>query len=469
MSMNEDLRSTNEELESSKEELHSLNEELNTVNAQLRENVEELKRRTDDINNLLVGTHIATLFLDTKMQIRWFSPDVQDLFNIRASDIGRPIADLVQKFADDDFDADCERVLRSLTPAEKQVRANGERWFMLRMLPYRTIDERIDGIIVTFADVTAIQAARRYAEEIVDTVPVPLLVLNRELSVVSANPAFYETFKVAREETINRLIYDLGDGQWNIPKLRALLATVMAGSTRFENYEVEHDFQDIGPKAMLLSGARIDHMQMILLGIEDITERKATEAHQAILMRELSHRVKNVLGVVQGLASQTLARSTSLEDFHKTFDGRLSALSRGHSQLLEGEWKATELGHLIRNATEAFDPARVTAEGPYLTIPPQKALALNLVLHELETNALKYGALSTPGGRIDLRWSLEDGEGKKVRLVWQELGGPPVAPPASGGFGVTLVGQLLRYEMDGNAHFSFEPDGLRCEIVFTTN
>ncbi|MPY69820.1 MAG: PAS domain-containing protein [Alphaproteobacteria bacterium] len=472
MSMNEELRSTNEEMETSKEELHSLNEELNTVNIELRENVDELKRRTDDINNLLVGTNIATLFLDTKMQIRWFSPAVQDLFNIRASDVGRPIADLVQKFADNEFNADCERVLRSLTPAEKQVRSSDERWFVRQILPYRTRDDRIDGVIVTFADVTAIQAARRYAEEIVETVPVPLLVLDWELRVVSANPAFYETFRVAREKTATRLIYDLGNGQWNIPKLRGLLTEVLAGNDSFRDYEVEHDFEGIGAKAMLLSGTRIDHMQLILLAIEDITGRKQSEAHQTLLMSELSHRVKNVLGVVQGLASQTLARSKSLEEFRSTFEGRLAALSRGHALLLEGEWKETDLGHLIQGATEAFESVRVQSEGSSVKISPAKTLALNLVLHELETNAIKYGALSTDTGHIDLRWSLEDGEGtaegtKKVRLVWQELDGPPVKRPESSGFGVSLIQQLLRYEMDGSAHLSFEPNGLRCEMVFT--
>src|SRR5690606_31573183 len=100
----------------------------------------------------------------------------------------------------------------------------------------------------------------------------------------------------------NHLIYDLGNGQWNIPKLRELLAGVLTGSPKFEEYEVEHDFETIGPRSMMLSGARIDHMQLILLAIEDITERRQSEAHQTLLMSELSHRVKNVIGVVQGIA-----------------------------------------------------------------------------------------------------------------------------------------------------------------------
>jgi two-component system CheB/CheR fusion protein len=217
---------------------------------------------------------------------------------------------------------------------------------------------------------------------------------------------------------------------------------------------------------MLLRGCRIDHMQLILLAIEDITEAKRSEAHRTMLMAELSHRVKNVLGVVQGLASQSLIRSKSLKEFGTVFEGRLGALARGHAQLLEGEWKPADLADVVQSVIEAFGPERVDAEGPRVEIPPRKALALNLILHELETNAVKYGAFSAPDGRIDLDWTLEDED--RIQLVWQERHGPPVVPPEQEGFGSTLIRQLLQYEMDGSARLSFEPDGLRCELVFST-
>ena len=227
MSMNEELRAANEELETSKEELQSLNEELNTVNNQLRAKVDELHERTNDLDNLLSSTDVATLFLGRNLQIRWFSSGIADLFNARPFDIGRRISDLAQKVTDEDFAKDCERVLRTLTPAEKQICSSDDRWFVRRIQPYRTRDDRIDGLVVMFFDVTDIQTARHYAESIVETVSTPLLVLDPELRVVSTNPAFYSTFQVSAEQTLQRLVYDLGNGQWNIPALRELLGAVL--------------------------------------------------------------------------------------------------------------------------------------------------------------------------------------------------------------------------------------------------
>lgn len=464
VSMNEELRAANEELETSKEELQSLNEELNTVNSQLRAKLDELNERTNDLDNLLTSTDMATLFLDPDLCIRWFSPKIEELFHVRATDTGRQISDFAQKFTDEVFTADCEQVLRTLTPAEKEVSSDG-RWFIRRIVPYRTRDHRIDGVVVTFSDITAVQAGRHYAERIVETVPSPLLVLDPELRVVSANPAFYERFRVRPEETEQRLIYDLGNGQWNIPALRRLLTDVLPHDDGFRDQEVEHDFEHIGRKVMLVSGRRLDHVQLILLAIEDITERKRNESQQAMLMAELNHRVKNALSVVQGLASQTMARSGSLDEFWAAFAGRLAAFARAHGRLLEREWTSTDLKRLVQDATDAFDPTRMSVEGPHAEVSSKKALALSLMLHELETNATKYGALAHDEGRVEIRWSVENGDA--VRLIWQESGGPRVAPPKRDGFGTRLITQMAAHELGGDADLRFEPEGLRCELTFS--
>jgi two-component system CheB/CheR fusion protein len=464
MSMNEELRAANEELETSKEELQSLNEELNTVNSQLRAKVDELHERTNDLDNLLSSTDVATLFLGRELQIRWFSPGIAGLFNVRPSDVGRGISDLAQKVTNEGFAQDCALVLRTLTAAEKQVRSKDGRWFVRRILPYRTRDDRIDGLVVTFSDVTAIQAAREYAESVVESAPAPLLVLDSDLRVVSANPAFYSVFDVSAGQTVQRLIYDLGNGQWNIPALRELLTGVLTRNEDFSNREVEHEFEKIGKKTMLLNGRRVHQAQLILLVIEDITERKRGEAHLIMLMQELSHRVKNALAVVQGLAMQTLAGSASLEEFKIAFQGRLSALARGHSLLLKREWTSASLMQIVRDVTQAIDAARVSAEGPNVELAPRKALSINLALHELVTNATKYGALTRDGGRIAVRWEIKDGDA--VRLIWQESGGPRVTAPEHRGFGTNLILQIAEYELDGACDLRFEPEGLQCVLTF---
>ena len=464
MSMIEELRAANEELKTSKEELQSLNEELNAVNNQLRAKVDDLHERTNDLDNLLSSTDVATLFLGRDLQIRWFSSGIVDLFNARPFDIGRRISDLARRVTDEDFETDCERVLRSLTPAKKPVRSIDARWFVRRIQPYRTRDDRIDGLVVTFFDITAIEAARHYAESIVETVPAPLLVLDPELRVVSANPAFYRTFEVSAEQTLQRLVYDLGNGQWNIPALRELLTAVLGRGESFLNQEVEHTFETIGKKTMLLSGRRFDEAKLTLLAIEDITERKRNEAHQNLLMQELSHRVKNALAVAQAMASQTLRNSASLEEFGIVFQGRLAALAQGHSLLLKRDWTSVSLAQLVRDVTHATDPAWVIVDGPDVELQPRKALSTYLALHELVTNAAKYGALSQNSGKVTVQWDLS--EKATVRLIWQESGGPPVKRPEREGFGTSLIRQITQHELDGDCDFRYERQGLRCVLAF---
>ncbi|MDB5715418.1 MAG: hypothetical protein JWO15_2815 [Sphingomonadales bacterium] len=160
-SMNEELQSTNEELETSKEELQSFNEELNTVNSQLQHKIGELESATNDLNNLLIGSETATLFLDEKMCIKWSSPATRELFDLVSSDAGRPIAHFAQKFADNNLLRDAELVMKNLATIEAEVPTDAGRWYLRRMLPYRTQDNRIAGVVVTFIDITA----RRQEEE----------------------------------------------------------------------------------------------------------------------------------------------------------------------------------------------------------------------------------------------------------------------------------------------------------------
>jgi two-component system CheB/CheR fusion protein len=160
MSINEELQSTNEEIETSKEELQSLNEELTTVNVQLHAKMDELERTTNDLASLLSSTDIAVLFLDTRYRIRRFTPAVRDLIDLIPSDIGRPLNDLARKFVDADLLADAQLVLGRLVPIEKEITSKAGRWYVRRVLPYRTADNRIDGIVITFVDVTELHRAQ---------------------------------------------------------------------------------------------------------------------------------------------------------------------------------------------------------------------------------------------------------------------------------------------------------------------
>jgi two-component system CheB/CheR fusion protein len=281
-SSNEELQSTNEELETSREELQSLNEELSTVNSELQDKIQELSQANNDMNNLLASIDIATVFLDNDLRIKRFTPVAADLINLIQSDIGRPISNISTNLVYDDLVADIKEVLRTLSPKEKEIQDNKEAWYLTRILPYRTVENVIEGVVLTFVDITEVtrlkiaeKCARAYAEAIVDTVREPLVVLDAEIHVVTANHSFYKTFQVTKEDTEGRLIYDLGGKQWDIPGLRELMEKIIPENASFDNFEVQLDLPHIGRRKMLLNARKItrpvDEAQMILLAIEDVT------------------------------------------------------------------------------------------------------------------------------------------------------------------------------------------------------
>ena len=282
-STNEELQSTNEELETSKEELQSVNEELVTVNAELQNKIEQLAGMQNDMKNLLDNINIGTVFLNDTLNIKRFTREAVQVYRLVASDVGRPLGDIKSNIKDDDLLADAQAVLDSLVPREREVSTASGAWYLARIQPYRTLDNVIDGVVLTFTDISkrvqaeaAMKDARELSESIVDTVREPLIVLDDTAKVVSASRAFYENFKVAPQDTVGRPLFELGNRQWDIPKLRELLETELSNKQIIEGFEVEHDFPVIGKRKMLLNARRInsktDGKQLILLAIEEVTK-----------------------------------------------------------------------------------------------------------------------------------------------------------------------------------------------------
>lgn len=204
--------------------------------------------------------------------------------------------------------------------------------------------------------------------------------------------------------------------------------------------------------------------------VQDITERKAAERRQKLLIAELNHRVKNTLATVQSLASQTVRGAKSPQEFRERFEGRLIALSRAHDQLTKHHWERADLRQLLSGSLAPYagvEMQRVVLRGEDVMLRPRAALTLAMAVHELTTNAAKYGALSQPGGNIEIRWHVMPDEcGRQVlRIEWTERGGPPVSEPQQRGFGTKLIEASIAAELDGRARLSFAPEGLCCEIV----
>ena len=195
----------------------------------------------------------------------------------------------------------------------------------------------------------------------------------------------------------------------------------------------------------------------------DISERQRAEEHQRLLINELNHRVKNTLAIVQGLAQQSFKGHQVPPHVQRAFDGRLAALSAAHNILTERNWEDASLGQIVENtiAPHRVRPERIVGEGPDITIPPKTAVSLALALHELATNASKYGALSAATGRVEIRWRAEGG---RLRLVWRESGGPLVEMPATRGFGTRMIERGLAADLGGAVKIDFRPEGVVCTV-----
>lgn len=262
-STNEELQSANEELETSKEEMQSLNEELVSVNAELQEKFAELTGANDDMQNFLDSTRIATVFLDRQLSIKRFTAAASSIINLIPSDIGRPFHHIASELEEDNLYADAAQVLDSLVAKERQVRSTDGRWYLCRTIPYRTQDNKIDGVVLTLTDMTELKlaesaaAAKNLAEGIVDTVREPLVALDGELSVIAANGSFYRLFQAEIDTTIAQSFFELGNRQWDIPALRELLEKVLPQNSQVNDFVVEHDFPKIGRKKMIVNARRI--------------------------------------------------------------------------------------------------------------------------------------------------------------------------------------------------------------------
>ncbi len=352
VSVNEELQSINEELETSKEELQSVNEELRATNTELTTKIDELDRATTDMRNLLASTEIATIFLDRHLLIRSFTPAVTGIFDLVATDRGRSITSFSSHLDMVDLSRDAQQVVSSRAPVERRVTANGSiAHYLMRILPYTTTEDEIDGVVVTFFDISKV---------------------------------------------------------------------------------VEGEFL-------------------------------------ASLVDELNHRVRNMLMVVSAVASHTLRRAVSLDDFAKTFNGRIRALAAAHQLVSRSGWREVSLLDLLEKELRPYATGvdRLVAQGPPVSLKPNAALSFGMVLHEMATNAAKHGALSAETGRVSVTWAKEDIDGANYLVLrWAESGGPRVTEvPERRGFGSELMDRQLRHDLKGKLEVTFDEAGLRIMVA----
>lgn len=474
-SINEEYRSTSEELETSKEELQSINEELQTVNSELKLKLEAVSRAHSDLQNLMAATDFGTLFLDSSLRIKRFTQQVTDLFSITPSDEGRPISDFAHKLEYEGLVKDAQAVLANLAPIRHEIRSREDRWYDVRLRPYRTVENRIDGVVLTFVDMTdrrhaedALRLSERRLRQQIQLVELsrdPIFIWDIDGTIVEWNRGSEELYGYSRDEAVgkrkDKLLDTIVPGG-SFARLRMKLLD--EGSW---NGELKHKTKD-GRQLTIESRIileTIEGRQLALESTRDVTERKAWEEQQKLLLGELTHRVKNTLAVVQSIAHQTRRFSKSYDDFTDRLDGRLSALAEAHSLLVDSDWKGADLGTLARRQLDPYvsgNPGRAKIAAEPVILPADLATPFGLVFHELATNAAKYGSFSQQTGTVDLSWTVRTQSAQRfLTVVWRESGGPPVTPPTSTGFGSTLIEKAIP---NATVRREFGPAGIVCMI-----
>ena len=482
-SLNEELQSANEELETSKEELQSVNEELTTVNGELGYRVQELGRINSDLKNFLESTQIATIFLDNELRVTNHTPAVTEIFHLVESDVGRPIAHIKSRIAYEEMLDDARRVLRTLGPVEREITGSttGAR-YMVRVLPYRSVDNFIAGVVVTFVDITA----RKLAEE------------RQQAS---------ERRLRALVEGMPQLVWRAVDGgrwQWTNSQWCAYTGLTEAESRDHGWLRALHPddrapvlahWREAEGTGLLAMESRIwqgesglyrwfkmratavrDERGAIVewLGTStDIDDLRQLQEQQEVMVNELQHRTRNLITVVRSIAHQTMASSETLDAFRARFNDRLGALSRVQSLLSRAEEEPITLRALIRTELDALAATgmrdRVSVEGPDVSLRKASVQTLALALHELATNARKYGALAVEDGQLSVRWRTYADEAGRRRLAleWTEQGIAPSAVAGGevhSGYGRELIEKALPYALDARTRYELRAGALRCTV-----
>jgi two-component system CheB/CheR fusion protein len=451
LSSNEELQSTNEELETAKEEIQSTNEELTTTNDELRSRNIEQSLVNNDLINLLSSINIPILMLTNDLQIRRFTPTAQQIFSLIPTDVGRPFSDIRSTLNVPGLEQMILEVIDTLQTKEQEVQTLSGYWYNLRIRPYRTTENQIDGVVMVLLDIDALkrsartlEESRNYAEAIVETVQTPLVALDANFRVNKANRSFYETFQVSSSETAQSSLFELGNGQWNIPQLRWILEDILVSDVQLQNFELDHFFEQIGQKTMLLNACKLereDQALMILLSIEDITDRKQFETLRSQLLEHeqlarqqaesanrakdeflanLSHELRNPLTPILAWATMLRSRKLKEADTIRALEV-IERSARMQSQLIEdildiaritsGKLALnTNLMDLVLVVQAALDGVQLSADAKNIQLVSQLSSAtvlgdadrLQQVVWNLLSNAIKF----TPaGGRVEVTLS----------------------------------------------------------------
>ena len=307
-----------------------------------------------------------------------------------------------------------------------------------------------------------------------ESAPAGIAEADEEGCFVRVNEAYEDITGYPREELVGKSFFDITHPDDLAEEKRRYEAQVRGDLDEYaiEKRYVRKDGRVIWVQVngTIVRGPEGDFRYGIRM-VQDVTERKTAEQHKKLLLDELNHRVKNTLATVQALAAHTVRNSKSAEDFRRRFEPRLLALSAAHDRLTRNDWRGANLREIVEDELQAHKgtESQVSSEGPDIVLPPRVSLSLSMALHELATNALKYGALSVPNGRVDVNWKVDRTPNSpypcRLHIGWEESGGPQSEKPQSEGFGSRLL-RVTAAELKGDVTTDWRPNGLSWQLDF---
>ena len=481
---NEELKSSNEEIMSMNEEMQSANEELTTVNDELRNKVLELDAALSDLRNFVDSTNIATLFLDEDLTIRSFSPEARSYFRVVEKDRNRHISDIAGELNMAELMELCEQVRDNGKRIEREMQSiDGQADIKVSVIPYVTTDRDQRGLVVVLFPVTELRqyareleemstAANRHLNEIEELYrvsPQPMALMAPDLTYLRLNEGMAKINGKPLEDhygkTIFEIVPNLSDQVVEPVKTvfrtgKPILGMEVTGYTAADTDRERQWEVDWYP---IREGETVS---AVGVSVRDVTKYHEMEMELRRVMRELQHRVKNMLANVIALINRARREEGDHRVILDTLVKRINALATTHNLLTSENWHSVLFQDLLTpELIDVYGPDRITLRGPSVRLSAKAAVAFGMTIHELATNAAKYGALGSPEGKLEVRWSRTDeGKGEMLVVRWTETGGDVPIPPEDSGFGTQLIDSTVRSSLLGSIEKHFDEDGFRAII-----
>ncbi|MGB0903805.1 MAG: CheR family methyltransferase, partial [Mangrovicoccus sp.] len=455
---NEELKSSNEEMMSMNEELQSSNEELSTINDELQNNIAELNTLNADLSSFVASTSLATVFLDEELRLRRFTPRATEFFRFVESDIGRAFQDIASDIPLRPLLRACRDVLDSREVEEIELaREDGGASLIVRIAPNQTDAGQMHGLVFTLIDVTelrqyaaAAEASREEAQQRLAEIeglylasPIGMAQCDTERRFIRLNQQMADLVGLSMQGHLDKRLEDLFPEAG--PVLRDNMDKVLETGKPQLNMEVVAALPSFPDKARrwifdfypLRDGAGAPAVGM---NVRDITEQKQVEDELRQIMLELQHRVKNMLANVKALVNRAKRDPRDDKEVMQTLSDRIDSMARTHALLASESWHSSGILDLIKpELTDVYGDELIDVQGPDIHVNARAGLAIALSMHELATNSAKYGALSSNGGMLSLRWlRVDEGSGDFLRFVWTENCQTEITPPTETGFGTKL-------------------------------